>query len=71
MLIWFKIRFEDEDRNELSEKAGSFVLKERKADQEERFEDKKRKLQTGDDLAPGYWKIVKVYVVNKETDLLG
>ncbi|MCB1660882.1 MAG: DNA-directed RNA polymerase subunit beta, partial [Pseudomonadales bacterium] len=54
----------DEDRNELLEKAEA-QLKERKADQEERFEDKKRKLQTGDDLAPGVLKIVKVYVAIK------
>ncbi len=61
---WFKFRFEDEDRNELLEKAEA-QLKERKAEQEERFEDKKRKLQTGDDLAPGVLKIVKVYVAIK------
>jgi len=32
---------------------------------EERFEDKKRKLTTGDDLAPGVLKIVKVYLAIK------
>ena len=32
---------------------------------EERFEDKKRKLQSGDDLAPGVLKIVKVYLAIK------
>ncbi|KGE02532.1 DNA-directed RNA polymerase subunit beta [Pseudohaliea rubra] len=32
---------------------------------EERFEDKKRKLQSGDDLAPGVLKIVKVYLAVK------
>jgi DNA-directed RNA polymerase subunit beta len=32
---------------------------------EDRFEDKKRKLQSGDDLAPGVLKIVKVYLAIK------
>jgi DNA-directed RNA polymerase subunit beta len=32
---------------------------------EERFEDKKRKLQSGDDLAPGVLKMVKVYLAVK------
>ena len=32
---------------------------------EERFEDKRRKLQSGDDLAPGVLKIVKVYLAIK------
>jgi DNA-directed RNA polymerase subunit beta len=33
--------------------------------EEERFEDKKKKLQSGDDLAPGVLKIVKVYLAVK------
>ena len=32
---------------------------------DERFEDKKKKLQTGDDMAPGVLKIVKVYLAIK------
>ncbi|PID41425.1 MAG: DNA-directed RNA polymerase subunit beta [Proteobacteria bacterium] len=61
---WFKLRFEEDEYNELLEKAET-QLKERKSDQEARFEDKKRKLQTGDDLPPGVLKIVKVYVAVK------
>ena len=40
-------------------------LKERRAQLDERFEDKKKKLQTGDDMAPGVLKIVKVYLAIK------
>ncbi|HBK39459.1 MAG TPA: DNA-directed RNA polymerase subunit beta, partial [Actinobacteria bacterium] len=40
-------------------------LKERKVDQEARFDDKKRKLQSGDDLQPGVLKVVKVYLAVK------
>jgi DNA-directed RNA polymerase subunit beta len=61
---WFKIRMEDETLNELLEKAEA-QLAEKRAEQDERFESKKRKLQTGDDLAPGVLKIVKVYVAIK------
>ena len=32
---------------------------------DDKFEDKKRKLQQGDDLAPGVLKIVKVYLAIK------
>ncbi|KZZ60935.1 DNA-directed RNA polymerase subunit beta [Oleiphilus sp. HI0125] len=63
-LDWFKIRLADDDLNELLEKAEA-SLEERKKEHEERFEVKKRKLQTGDDLAPGVLKIVKVYVAIK------
>ena len=38
---------------------------ERREEHEARFEVKRRKLQTGDDLAPGVLKIVKVYVAIK------
>ena len=41
------------------------MLKERRKQQDERFEDKKRKLQSGDDLAPGVLKTVKVYLAVK------
>ncbi|MFP3427146.1 hypothetical protein, partial [Pseudoalteromonas sp. SIMBA_162] len=37
----------------------------RRREMDERFEDKKRKLTQGDDLAPGVLKIVKVYVAVK------
>ena len=61
---WFKIRLADDSLNELLEKAQT-SLEERKKEHEDRFEVKKRKLQTGDDLAPGVLKIVKVYVAIK------
>jgi DNA-directed RNA polymerase subunit beta (EC 2.7.7.6) len=61
---WFKIRVADEavaQELELAHKQ----LEERRENLDKRFEDKKRKLQTGDDLAPGVLKIVKVYVATK------
>ncbi|UZE95839.1 DNA-directed RNA polymerase subunit beta [Alkalimarinus alittae] len=61
---WFKIRMASDDLNETLERSEA-QLAERRGEHEERFEDKKRKLQTGDDLAPGVLKIVKVYVAIK------
>ena len=61
---WFKLRLQDDSCNELLEKAEE-QLAERRQDQEERFENKKRKIQQGDDLAPGVLKIVKVYMAVK------
>src|SRR5690554_4839985 len=50
--------------NEQLEKAQAY-LSERRQLLDEKFEDKKRKLQQGDDLAPGVLKIVKVYLAIK------
>ena len=61
---WFNIRMADDTLNDTLEKAEA-QLEERRKDQEARFEVKKNKLQTGDDLAPGVLKIVKVYVAIK------
>lgn len=61
---WFKIRMEDESLNEQLERAEA-QLAERRKELDDRFEDKKRKLATGDDLAPGVLKIVKVYLAVK------
>ncbi len=61
---WFKIRMADDSLNDMLEKAEA-QLEERRKEHEDRFEVKKRKLQTGDDLAPGVLKIVKVYVAIK------
>ncbi|NVK44044.1 MAG: DNA-directed RNA polymerase subunit beta, partial [Oceanospirillaceae bacterium] len=61
---WFKIRVSDEAVAEQLELARK-QLEERRENLDKRFEDKKRKLQTGDDLAPGVLKIVKVYVATK------
>ena len=61
---WFKVRMAEESLNEQLEKAEAQLVERRKL-LDERFEDKKRKLATGDDLAPGVLKIVKVYLAVK------
>jgi DNA-directed RNA polymerase subunit beta len=60
----FKLRMADDVLNEQIDRAEE-QLKERRIILDERFEDKKRKLETGDDLAPGVLKIVKVYLAIK------
>jgi len=61
---WFKLRLSESDANEQLE-AAEQQLGEQRQLLEERFEDKRRKLQSGDDLAPGVLKIVKVYLAIK------
>ncbi|MCA6064384.1 DNA-directed RNA polymerase subunit beta [Thalassolituus marinus] len=61
---WFKILPQDETLAEMLD-AAEKALEERRQQLDEKFEDKKRKLQTGDDLAPGVLKIVKVYLAIK------
>ncbi|PRY67723.1 DNA-directed RNA polymerase subunit beta [Halomonas ventosae] len=61
---WFKLRLQDETFNELLAQADE-QLENRRKEMDERFEDKKRKLTQGDDLAPGVLKIVKVYLAIK------
>mgnify|MGYP000719413391 FL=1 len=61
---WFNIRVADESVQEQLDKAQE-QLEERRVELDAKFEDKKSKLQTGDDLAPGVLKIVKVYVATK------
>jgi len=61
---WFKLRLNEEELNKQLERAEE-QLKERRVDLDDRFEDKKRKLTQGDDLAPGVLKIVKVYLAIK------
>ncbi|EHJ94077.1 DNA-directed RNA polymerase subunit beta [Vreelandella boliviensis] len=61
---WFKLRMQDESFNELLAQADE-QLEIRRKEMDERFEDKKRKLTQGDDLAPGVLKIVKVYMAVK------
>jgi len=61
---WFKLKLSDADAN------GALASAERQLEEqskllEDRFEDKKGKLQSGDDLAPGVLKIVKVYLAIK------
>ena len=61
---WFEIRPVDEVIADQLEKAQAY-LQEREADIEAKFEDKKRKITTGDDLAHGVQKVVKVYLAVK------
>jgi DNA-directed RNA polymerase subunit beta len=61
---WFKLRVADDAVNEQLDNAEKQLAEEQKS-LEDRFEDKKRKLQSGDDLAPGVLKIVKVYLAIK------
>ena len=61
---WFKLKLSEAEVNEALASAQR-QLEEQNRLLEERFEDKKRKLQSGDDLAPGVLKIVKVYLAIK------
>jgi DNA-directed RNA polymerase subunit beta len=61
---WFKLKLPEPELNEALASAQR-QLEEQNRLLEERFEDKKRKLQSGDDLAPGVLKIVKVYLAIK------
>ncbi|GAB1263647.1 DNA-directed RNA polymerase subunit beta [Aurantivibrio infirmus] len=61
---WFKLRMADDSLNEQLDRA-SEQLVERRRILDEKFDDKKKKLTTGDDLPPGVLKIVKVYVAIK------
>ena len=63
---WFKLRMSNEAANQQLERAEA-QLAERRVELDERFEDKKKKLTQGDDLAPGVLKIVKVYLAIKRT----
>ena len=61
---WFKLKLSEAELNEALASAQR-QLEEQTKLLEERFEDKKGKLQSGDDLAPGVLKIVKVYLAIK------
>ncbi len=61
---WFKLRMSNDAVNKQLERADE-QLKERRVELDERFEDKRKKLTQGDDLAPGVLKIVKVYLAIK------
>ncbi|WP_429126112.1 DNA-directed RNA polymerase subunit beta [Aeromonas veronii] len=61
---WFELAIEDEGKqNELEQIAEQHV--ELKAEFDKKFENKRRKIIQGDDLAPGVLKIVKVYLAVK------
>jgi DNA-directed RNA polymerase subunit beta len=61
---WFRIRMKDDKLNEQLEKAEAH-LQERKEGLDAIYEDKRGKIETGDDLAPGVLKIVKVCLAIK------
>ncbi len=61
---WFKIRMQDDSLNGQLEKADA-QLKSRKEALDAIYADKRSKLESGDDLAPGVLKIVKVYLAIK------
>ena len=61
---WFRIRMKDDALNEQLEKAEAHMA-ERKEGLDAIYADQRGKLETGDDLAPGVLKIVKVYLAIK------
>ncbi|WP_407276119.1 DNA-directed RNA polymerase subunit beta [Halothiobacillus sp. DCM-1] len=61
---WLEIRVEKESVAQALEEYNQ-QLEQAKADIDKRFEDKKKKIQQGDDLAPGVLKMVKVFVAVK------
>ncbi|MCG8370941.1 MAG: DNA-directed RNA polymerase subunit beta, partial [Proteobacteria bacterium] len=61
---WFEIRLKNDDANEQLQKACE-RLKAQRDEFDRRFEEKKRKITAGDDLAPGVLKMVKVYLAVK------
>ncbi|MFA5941009.1 MAG: DNA-directed RNA polymerase subunit beta [Sinimarinibacterium sp.] len=61
---WFEIRLADDDaQNQLE--AANKQLKDMRSEFDKRFDDKKRKIQSGDELSPGVLKMVKVYLAVK------
>ena len=61
---WFEIRLKNDDANAQLEKAAE-QLKQQREDADHKYEEKKRKITSGDDLAPGVLKMVKVYLAVK------
>jgi DNA-directed RNA polymerase subunit beta len=61
---WFEIRLRNDEANTQLETIAEQVKQLRK-DFEEKYEEKKHKITTGDDLAPGVLKMVKVYLAVK------
>ena len=61
---WFRIRMKDDQLNEQLERAEAH-LQERREGLDAVYQDKRSKIETGDDLAPGVLKIVKVYLAIK------
>ena len=61
---WFEIRLRNDEANAQLEGVAE-QLKQMRVDFDEKYEEKKSKLTTGDDLAPGVLKMVKVYLAVK------
>ena len=61
---WFTISMADESLNEQLEKMAAQITEQREAF-EQRFLEQKEKITSGDDLAPGVLKMVKVYMAVK------
>jgi DNA-directed RNA polymerase subunit beta len=61
---WFDIRLANDDANAQLEDAAK-RLKQQREEFDRRFEEKKKKITAGDDLAPGVLKMVKVYLAVK------
>jgi len=61
---WLEIRLRNEDSARQLEAIAQQIIQQRESFRE-RFDEKKRKLTSGDDLAPGVLKMVKVYVAVK------
>jgi len=61
---WFKIRMKDDVLNDQLDAAEQYLVDIQK-ELDGRLDDKRKKLESGDDLAPGVLKIVKVYLAIK------
>ena len=61
---WFDIRLRNEEASQALEQIRGYLARQ-KEQFEQRFTEKKAKLTSGDDLAPGVLKMVKVYVAVK------
>ena len=61
---WFEIRLSNDDANALLEQ-GAERLRTQREEFDRRFEEKRKKITAGDDLAPGVLKMVKVYLAVK------
>ena len=61
---WFEIRFRNDELSRMLEQAAE-QLRQLKEEFDDKFKDKRDKLTSGDDLAPGVLKIVKVYLAVK------
>ncbi len=61
---WFEIRMQDEETNVQLEKLGTLIDGQDDIFKK-RLEDAKKKLEAGDDLAPGVLKMIKVYLAVK------